>query len=88
VRRRVSPSFGPFPAYDDVAIEGWAKTRKRQQAARARMAVVDSMPKDIRAVLNGLPRPDWLLPAIEAGCETQDDAEEWVRSVVGRTVLG
>lgn len=82
------PALVDEPVSDDW-IEGEDKMLQRQRAAAQRMAWHDRLPADLRRVANGLPVPHQdLLAAIEAGCTTQEEAEEWFRSIVGRTVLG
>jgi hypothetical protein len=77
----------PIPA--DESIEGWDVVNQRQARIKKMMAWHDSLPADLRQVANGLPVPHQdLLAAIDAGCTTQEEAEEWFRSIVGRTVLG
>ncbi len=56
-------------------------------AIRRRMEWFDSLPPELREVMNGLPVSNLLPYAIEAGCSTQAEAEEWVRSVIGRSVV-
>ncbi len=82
----LSEPAGPIPA--DSSIEGWDVVERRQARIKRMMAWHDSLPADLRQVANGLPLPmQDLLSAIEAGCTTQEETEEWWRSIVGRTVL-
>lgn len=84
-RRRLAPDTRP-PADADW-LEGEDKMRLRKAECEARMALIDNLPAPFRQVVNGLPLHEWLLPAIESGCTSQEDAEEWVRLVVGKDVL-
>ena len=72
----------------EPAADEEEKLARRQAAATARMSIHDSLPPTVRAVANGLPLPDLILPALQSGCQTQEDAEEWLRRVVGQSVLG
>lgn len=57
-------------------------------AIRRRMEWFDRLPPPLRAVANGLPIPEHLLlSAIEAGCQTQEDAEAWMRRQVDAGVI-
>ncbi len=75
-------------AADDEWVGGADVMIHRQEVAIARMAEFDRLPPSARAVANGLPLPELVQPAIDYGCRTQLDAEEWLRSIVGRSVLG
>ena len=94
MRRRLPEIVVSSLAADDLSLEGWDVVLKRERAIKPRMAWVDSLPKELRVLANGIPTIGGpcghsdLMAAVEAGCKTQEDAEEWFRSIVGRTVLG
>jgi hypothetical protein len=86
MRRAPKPPLALTPINEEKLA---AEQLQRQQAAQQRMAWHDRLPPALREIANGLPVAHQdLLAAIEAGCTTQEEAEEWFRSIVGRTVLG
>ncbi len=72
---------------DDLSLEGWDVVNKRQRAIKYRMEYLDSLPSSLRAVANALPILEALPACIDAGCTTQEEAEEWWRSVIGKSFL-
>ncbi len=88
MRRAQKPplALSPLTPIDEEALA--AEQLKRQLAAQQRMAWHDCLPRPLRDIAQGLPVAHQdLLYAVEAGCTTQEEAEEWFRSIVGRTVL-
>jgi len=86
MRRTQKPPPALTPIDEEKLQAEQAKVRRHAELV---MAWHDRLPPELRAVANGLPVPHQdLLAALEAGCRTQEEAEEWFRSIVGRTVLG
>lgn len=72
---------------DDLSLEGWDKVGQRQRRINNYYIWFDSLPKHLRALANALPIPDCLPACLDAGCKTQEEAEEWWRNTIGKSFL-
>lgn len=73
--------------FDDLSLEGWDIVNKRQRAIKYRMEWLDSLPPHIRAIANAIPVPNFIPACLDAGCKTQEEAEEWWRNTIGKSFL-
>jgi hypothetical protein len=72
---------------DRIAAADEAQLAQNKAVAEQRSVFVDRQQPHVRAVLQGLPNPVDLAYALEDGCRTQADAEEWVRKNYGPSAV-